>query len=177
MRRLVLPTSASALFYTKVFFGYLSYAKLLVCCADSLFGLDVRRDWCVVLSSLQVPPHFFTQKSSLATSAMHAFLCHETNFFCVSTTSGLLHDVFQTVSVHPIPIEICYGLLRYTKRCDDFFFGDFGHVLGLTGRRLSLRLDPTGREFPSPLVTVFDVPVARMRASAIRKRQSACVLC
>ena len=38
----------------------LSYAKLLVCCADSLFGLDVRRDWCVVLSSLQVPPHFFT---------------------------------------------------------------------------------------------------------------------
>ena len=44
---------------------------------------------------------------------MHAFLCHETNFFCVSTTSGLLHDVFQEVSVHPIPIEICYGLLRY----------------------------------------------------------------
>jgi hypothetical protein len=31
--------------------------------------------------------------------------------FCVSTTSGLLHDVFQLVSVHPIPIEICYGLL------------------------------------------------------------------
>ena len=31
--------------------------------------------------------------------------------FCVSTTSGLLHDVFQDVSVHPIPIEICYGLL------------------------------------------------------------------
>ena len=46
---------------------------------------------------------------------MHAFLCHETNFFCVSTTSGLLHDVFQLVSVHPIPIEICYGLLSYTK--------------------------------------------------------------
>ena len=101
---------------------------------------------------------------------MHAFLCHETNFFCVSTTSGLLHDVFQYVSVHPIPIEICYGLLRYTKRCDDFFF--FWHVFGLTGRRhmtssLSLRLDPTGREFPSPLVTVFDVPVARMRASGM----------
>ena len=47
-----------------------------------------------------------------------------------------------------------------------FFFGFFGHVLGLTGRRLSLRLDPTGREFPSPLVTVFDVPIASMRASA-----------
>ena len=31
--------------------------------------------------------------------------------FCVSTTSGLLHDVFQNVSVHPIPIEFCYGLL------------------------------------------------------------------
>ena len=58
-----------------------------------------------------------------------------------------------------------------------FFFGDFGHVLGLTGRRLSLRLDPTAREFPSPLVTVFDVPIASMRASAIRKRQTACVLC
>ena len=25
---------------------------------------------------------------------------------------GLLHDVFQLVSVHPIPIQICYGLLR-----------------------------------------------------------------
>ncbi len=49
----------------------------------------------------------------MRTSAMHAFLCHETHFFCVSTTSGLLHDVFQYVSVHPIPIEICYGLLRY----------------------------------------------------------------
>ena len=45
-------------------------AKLLVCCADSLFGLDVRRR-CVVLSSLQVPPHFFTQKSALSTSGMH----------------------------------------------------------------------------------------------------------
>ena len=44
-------------------------AKLLVCCADSLFGLDVRRR-CVVLSSLQLPPHFFTQKSSLATSGI-----------------------------------------------------------------------------------------------------------
>ena len=48
-----------------------------------------------------------------------------------------------------------------------FVFGFFGHVLGLTGRRLSLRFDPTGREFPSPLVTVFDVPVARMRASGM----------
>ena len=32
---------------------------------------------------------------------------------------------------------------------------------------LSLRLDPTGREFPSPLVTVFDVPIASMRASGM----------
>ena len=31
--------------------------------------------------------------------------------FCVSTNSGLLLDVFQRVSVHPVPIEICYGLL------------------------------------------------------------------
>jgi hypothetical protein len=36
-------------------------AKLLVCCADSLFGLDVRR-WCVVLSSLQVPSALFYTK-------------------------------------------------------------------------------------------------------------------
>ena len=56
---------------------------------------------------------------------MHAFLCHETNFFCVSTTSGLLHDVFQYVSVHPIPIEICYGLLRYALT----------FLLGMSGRR------------------------------------------
>jgi hypothetical protein len=80
-----------------------------------------------------------------------------------------------------------------------FFFGFFWHVFGLTGRRhttssLSLRLDPTVCEFPSPLVTVlreccllvlnavtstpqwirqpeaawgFDVPVARMRASGM----------
>ncbi len=76
-------------------------AKLLVCCADSLFGLDVRRR-CVVLSSLQVPSHFFTQKSAF-------------------TTSGI-RNVAMT------------------------FFFCFGHVLGLTGRRLSLRLDPTARE-------------------------------
>ena len=51
-------------------FVLLSYAKLLVCRADSLFGLDVRREWCVVLSSLQVPPHLFTQKSALFTSGI-----------------------------------------------------------------------------------------------------------
>jgi hypothetical protein len=48
-------------------------AKLLVCCTDSLFGLDVRRIRCVVLSSLH-PSHFFSQKSTLSTSAMHALL-------------------------------------------------------------------------------------------------------
>ena len=42
----------------------------------------------------------------------------ETNSFGVtllvpSLLCGLLHDVFQFVSFHPIPIEICYGLLRY----------------------------------------------------------------
>jgi hypothetical protein len=30
-----------------------------------------------------------------------------------STTSGLVRDIFQLVSVHPIPIEICYGLLSH----------------------------------------------------------------
>jgi hypothetical protein len=38
-----------------------------------------------------------------------------------------------------------------------------------TASSLSLRLDPTGREFPSPLVTVFDVPVASMRASGVKR--------
>ena len=28
---------------------------------------------------------------------------------------GLLHDVFQRVSAHPIPIEICYGMLRHAS--------------------------------------------------------------
>ncbi len=36
-------------------------------------------------------------------------------FFCVSTASGLLHDVCQWVRVHSIPIEICYGMLSDVK--------------------------------------------------------------
>ena len=40
--------------------------------------------------------------------------------FCVSTASGLLHDVFQRVSVHPIPIEICYGMLSNAKDTNTF---------------------------------------------------------
>ncbi len=44
--------------------------------------------------------------------ALH-FCDTKLTLFGVSTTSGLLPDVFQWVSVHPIPIEICYGLLRY----------------------------------------------------------------
>jgi hypothetical protein len=85
--------------------------------------------------------------------------------------------VLPTSASALIYTKVFFAYLRYTKRCDDFCFGFFGHVLGLTGLQLSLRLDPTAREFPSPLVTVFDVPVARMRASGIRKRQTACVLC
>ena len=43
----------------------------------------------------------------------------ETNSFGVtllvpSLLCGLLHDVFQYVSAHPIPIEICYGMLSYS---------------------------------------------------------------
>ena len=51
-------------------------------------------------------------------------------------------------------------------RCDDFFLVFFWHVFRSRGTAtsttssLSLRLDPTVCEFPSPLVTVFDVPVA-----------------
>ena len=40
--------------------------------------------------------------------------------FCVSTTPGLLHDVFQRVSVHPIPIDFCYGLLSDVKDTNTF---------------------------------------------------------
>jgi len=47
--------------------------------------------------------------------ALH-FCNMKLTLFCVSTTSGLLHDVFQRVSVHPIPIEICYGLLSNACR-------------------------------------------------------------
>ena len=126
MRRPVLPTSASALFYTKVFFGYLRYTKR---CDDFFFcfllaylrltGLLTTNEQLV--SSKKVLPNI-----AMRTSAMHAFLCHETNFFCVSTTSGLLHDVFQTVSVHPHPhsnllrIAQCYGLLRDVKDTNTF---------------------------------------------------------
>ena len=47
----------------------------------------------------------------LLRDALH-FCDLKLTLFCVSTTSGLVHDVFQLVSVHPIPIESCYGLLR-----------------------------------------------------------------
>ena len=40
--------------------------------------------------------------------------------FCVATTPGLLHDVFQDVSVHPHPIEIGYGLLSDAKDTNTF---------------------------------------------------------
>ena len=166
MRRPVLPTSASALFYTKVCFAYLSYAKLLVCCADSLFGLDVRRR-CVVLSSLQVPPHFFTQKSALSTSGIRNV---SMTFFFLAylRVTGLLTTNEQLVSSKKVLPNIAMRTSGIRNVAMTFVFGFFGHVLGLTGRRLSLRLDPTVREFPSPLVTVFDVPVARMRASGMR---------
>ena len=42
--------------------------------------------------------------------------------FCVSTTPGLLHDVFQYVSVHTIPIEICYGMLSDALTLIFWFF-------------------------------------------------------
>jgi hypothetical protein len=44
----------------------------------------------------------------------------ELTLFCVSTTSDLLPDVFQYVSVHPIPIEICYGLLSDVNDTNTF---------------------------------------------------------
>ncbi len=93
----------------------LSYAKLLVCCADSLFGLDVRRR-CVVLSSLQVPPHFFTQKSALSTSGIRnvsmtffflVFLAYlrltgllTTNEQRVSSKKGLPNIAMRTSGIH-----------------------------------------------------------------------------
>ena len=53
-------------------------------------------------------------------SATRAFCDLKLTLFCVSTTSGLLPDVFQWVSVHPIPIEICYGLLSDVKDTNTF---------------------------------------------------------
>ena len=49
----------------------------------------------------------------------------ETNSFGVtplvpSLLGGLLHDVFQRVSVDPVPIEICYGLLSEAKDTNTF---------------------------------------------------------
>ncbi len=49
----------------------------------------------------------------------------ETNSFGVtllvpSLLCGLLHDVFQYVSAHPIPIEICYGMLSDVKDTNTF---------------------------------------------------------
>jgi hypothetical protein len=56
------------------------------------------------------------------------FLWHETNYcgvslFLVSSQlCGLLHDVFQRVSAHPIPIEICYGMLSDARVLTHFLF-------------------------------------------------------
>ena len=75
---------------------------------------------------------------------MHAFLCHETNFFCVSTTtSGLLHDVFQDVSVHPIPIEICYGLLSDVKDTNTFSLSIFFLSVADVGGRVLISWNTT----------------------------------
>jgi hypothetical protein len=50
--------------------------------------------------------------TSLLRDALH--VCDmKLTFFCVSTTSGLLHDVFQLVSVHPHPH---WNLLQVAQR-------------------------------------------------------------
>ena len=59
------------------------------------------------------------------------------------------------------------SLLYLPQVCTNFLAGHVGTATSTTSS-LSLRLDPTAREFPSPLVTVFDVPVARMRTSGVR---------
>ena len=60
---------------------------------------------------LQIPIH--VPRSAYVSNAFD-----ETNSFGVtllvpSLLCGLLHDVFQYVSAHPIPIEICYGMLSH----------------------------------------------------------------
>ncbi len=42
-----------------------------------------------------------------------------------SQLCGLLHDVFQFVSAHPIPIEICYGMLSDAKDVNTFSLSFF----------------------------------------------------
>ncbi len=115
------------------------------------------------MSSLQVPPHFFTQKSALATSRTQrmSYVTRCDDFF-----------------------------FWFFLAC----IRSHGTATSTTSS-LSLRLDPTVCEFPSHLVTVlreccllvlnavtstpqwirqpeaawgFDVPVARMRASAMQ---------
>ena len=73
-----------------------------------------------------------------------------------------------------LPSSTCHACsTRKAQVCTNFLAG---HVLTATSTTssLSLRLDPTGREFPSPFVTVFDVPVARMRASGIHSTNTVC---
>ncbi len=72
----------------------------------------------------------------------------------------------------PSPLKFVTGCSGMGNVAMTFFFWFFWACIRSHGTAtsttssLSLRLDPTGREFPSPLVTVFDVPVASMRASA-----------
>ena len=63
---------------------------------------------------VSTPPPPLSHCFVLCACLSHAF--DETNSFGVtllvpSLLCGLLHDVFQLVSAHPIPIEICYGML------------------------------------------------------------------
>ena len=62
-------------------------------------------------------------KSVMDCSATLAFLWHETNSFGVtlSVLCGLLHDVFQLVSVHPHPH---WNLLHIAQRGDAYIFYD-----------------------------------------------------
>ena len=130
MRRPVLPTSASALFYTKVCFIYLRYAltfllgmsgrrhlrRPLCLCAWTQQGVSFHPLWSLCLMFLLracVPQRckvFFKITNLLC--EWHAGFCG--GYFSPSACKK------QKSLVHPLsPCYLVY--LRYTKRCDDLF--------------------------------------------------------
>ena len=80
-------------------------AKLLVCCADSLFGLDVRSFGCVVLSSLHVPLRTVFHKSLLYLPQVR--MRYAMTFFwfflaCLSVSrDGDIYDVLSVSALGP----------------------------------------------------------------------------
>jgi hypothetical protein len=72
--------------------------------------------------------------------------------FCVSTASGLVHDVFQYVSAHPIPIEICYGMLSDVKDTNTFSLSIFFLSVADVGGRVLISWNTTFVDLGSAVI-------------------------